>query len=169
MVALRGWVARRPIPYLVVFLSVYGAVTMVPFIGMYFGLHVWTEATFGFGARTIALIDTMADSPLGQVAMIPMLAWIAKEAPKNQKATYFAVMAAFTNLALSASHLGTEYLNKIFEIHRGQYDELGILMITAALIGLTIPVAAVVLFNPATGLTWKTIKWRSQSKLADNY
>ena len=38
------------------------------------------------------------------------------------------------------------------------------LMITAALIGLIIPVAAVVLFNHATGLTWKTIKWRSQSK-----
>jgi hypothetical protein len=69
-------------------------------------------------------------------------------------------MAAFTNLALSASHLGTKYLNKIFAIHRGQYDELGMLMITAALIGLTIPVAAVVLFNPATGLTWKTIKGR---------
>jgi hypothetical protein len=40
-------------------------------------------------------------------------------------------MVAFTNLAFSASHLGTKYLNKIFAIHRGQYDELGILMITA--------------------------------------
>jgi hypothetical protein len=169
MFALRGWIARRPIPYLVVFLSVYGAVMMIPFISMYYGLHTWTEATLGFGARTIALVDTMADSPLGQVAMIPMLAWIAKEAPKNQKATYFAVMAAFTNLALSASHLGTKYLNKIFAIHRGQYDELGMLMITAALIGLTIPVAAVVFFNPGTGLTWKTIKWRSQRNFADNY
>ena len=69
-------------------------------------------------------------------------------------------MAAFTNLALSASHLGTKYLNKIFAIHRGQYDELGMLLITAALIGLTIPIAAVVLFNPATGLAWKTIKGR---------
>jgi hypothetical protein len=169
MFALRGWIARRPIPYLVVFLSVYGAVMMIPFIGMYYGLHTWTEATLGFGARTIALVDTMADSPLGQVAMIPMLAWIAKEAPKNQKATYFAVMASFTNLALSASHLGTKYLNKIFAIYRGQYDELGMLMITTALIGLIIPVAAVALFNPATGLTWKTIKWRSQGNYADNY
>ena len=86
MFALRGWIARRPIPYLVVFLSVYGAVMMIPFICMYFGLHTWTEATLGFGARTIALVDTMAGSPLSQVAMIPMLAWIAKEALKNQKA-----------------------------------------------------------------------------------
>jgi hypothetical protein len=37
------------------------------------------------------------------------------------------------------------------------------------LIGLTIPFAAVVIFNPAIGLTWKTIKWRSQSNFADNY
>ena len=149
MFALRGWMARRPIPYLVVFLSVYSTVMMTPFISMYYGLHEWTQAVFGFGARTIAMIDTMADSPLGQVAMIPMLAWIAKEAPKNQKATYFAVMAAFTNLALSASHLGTQYLNKIFVIERGHYDELGVLMITAALLGLTLPILTVLVFNPA--------------------
>ncbi len=57
--------------------------------------------------------------------MIPMLAWIAREAPLEQKATYFAVMAAFTNLALSASSLGTNYLNEIFVVGRGQYGELG--------------------------------------------
>jgi hypothetical protein len=149
MFALRGWMARRPIPYLVVFLSAYGAIMMMPFISMYYGLHEWTEAAFGFGARTIALVDTMADSPLGQVAMIPMLAWIAKEAPKNQKATYFAVMAAFTNLALSASQLGTKYLNKVFMIERGRYDELGVLMITVALMTLILPIITVVLLNPA--------------------
>ena len=121
----------------------------MPFIGMYYGLHEWTEATFGFGARTIAMIVTMADSPLGQVAMIPMLAWIAKEAPKNQKATYFAVMAAFTNLALSASQLGPQYLNKLFVIDRGRYDELGGLMVTVALITLILPILTVVLLNPA--------------------
>jgi len=149
MIALRGWMTRRPIPYLVVFLSVYGAMMMIPFISMYYGLHEWTEATFGFGARTIAMVDTMADSPLGQVAMIPMLAWIAKEAPKNQKATYFAVMAAFTNLALSASQLGTKYLNKVFLIERSRYDELGVLMVTVALITLIFPIMTVVFINSA--------------------
>jgi MFS family permease len=147
MFALRGWMSRRPIPYLVVFLSVYSTVMMLPFIGMFYGLHEWTEAAFGFGARTIAIVDTMADSPLGQVAMIPMLAWIAREAPQAQKATYFAVMAAFTNLALSASSLGTSYLNRIFIIERGQYAELGHLMIAAALIGLVLPVVTVLLVN----------------------
>jgi hypothetical protein len=147
MVALRSWMGRHPVPYLVVFLSVYQTIMILPFIGMYFGLHVWTETHFGFGARTIAIIDTMADSPLGQVAMIPMLAWIAKEAPRDKKATYFAVMAAFTNLALSASNLGTNYLNKIFIIIRGQYEELGILMITVAAMGLVLPIITVFIIN----------------------
>jgi hypothetical protein len=155
MLALRGWIGRRPVPYLVVFLSLYGTVMMMPFLGMYHGLHEWTQTHLGFGARTIALIDTMADSPLGQVAMIPMLAWIAKEAPRNRKATYFAVMAAFTNLALSASQLATKYLNKIFVIERGQYNELGMLMITVALLGLVLPVMTVFVFQ------WKgNGKWR---------
>jgi hypothetical protein len=155
MLALRNWMGRRPIPYLVVFLSVYSAVMMSPFIGMYYGLHEWTQQHLGFGARTIAIIDTMADSPLGQVAMIPMLAWIAREAPKNQKATYFAVMAAFTNLALSASHLGTKHLNAIYAVERGQYDELGALMITVTVLGLMLPIITVLLLNPTYYQKWK--------------
>jgi hypothetical protein len=147
MIALRSWMGRHPVPYLVVFLSVYFTMMNLPYIVMYFGLHEWTESHFGFGARTIAIIDTMADSPMGQVAMIPMLAWIAKEAPHDKKATYFAVMAAFTNLALSASHLGTNYLNKIFTIPRGHYEELGLLMITATAIGLVLPIMTVFIFN----------------------
>jgi hypothetical protein len=146
--ALRGWMSRRPIPYLVVFLSIYSTVMLLPFIGMYHGLHEWTTRTFGFGARTIAIIDTMADSPLGQVAMVPMLAWIAKEAPQHQKATYFAIMAAFTNLALSASQLATKYLNMIFVIERGQYAALGALLMWVAIIGLIVPITAVLIFNP---------------------
>jgi len=164
MLALRGWMGRRPLPYLVVFLAVYGTVMSAPFIGMYYGLHEWTQSHLGFGARTIALIDTMADSPLGQVAMIPMLAWIAREAPQNRKATYFAVMAAFTNLALSASQLGTQYLNDAFVIKRGQYDELGMLMITVALLGLILPVIAVLLFNPSDHSAGKPLTDKGNSR-----
>jgi len=128
---------------------------MMPFIGMYYGLHEWTERVFGFGARTIAIIDTMADSPMGQVSMVPMLAWIAREAPLQQKATYFAVIAAFTNLALSASSLATSYLNEIFVVERGAYQELGKLMITAVVIGFVLPVATVLAVN-----------WRSRRRPA---
>ena len=145
--ALRGWMSRSPIPYLVVFLSVYSTVMMLPFLGMFYGLHEWTAAHLGFGAHTIAIIDTMADSPLGQVAMVPMLAWIAREAPADQKATYFAVMAAFTNLALSASNLLTSYFNQIFIIERGDYKQLGMLMIAVMITGLVLPLLTVLLVN----------------------
>jgi len=143
MVALRGWMGRRSLPYVVVFLALYGTVMSLPYIGMYYGLNQWTEAHLGFGARTIAIIDTLADSPMGQVAMIPMLAWIAREAPREQKATYFAVMAAFTNLALSASNLGTKYVNEIFVVERGGYGELGQLLVLVTALGLVLPIATV--------------------------
>lgn len=155
MFALRGWMGRRTIPYIYVFLSLYTTCMFLPYIGMYYGLHEWTERTFGFGARTIAIIDTMADSPMGQVAMVPMLAWIAREAPLEQKATYFAVMAAFTNLALSMSNLGTNYLNDVFVVDRGQYGELGRLMIAASVIGLVLPLVTVILVNRYTRSTRK--------------
>ncbi len=145
--ALRGWMNRRPIPYLVVFLSVYNAVMMSPFIGMYYGLHEWTETHFGFGARTIAIIDTMADSPLGQVMMVPMLAWIAREAPDHQKASFFAVMAAFTNLALSASSLLTKYVNRTFVIERGDYSSLGYLLIAVTMAMLIVPILSVLIIK----------------------
>ena len=147
MIALRGWMGRRSVPYIVVFLSLYGALLVLPYIAMFYGFHEWTLAHFGFGARTIAIVDTMADSPMNQVAMIPMLAWIAREAPRNQKATYFAVMAAFTNLALSASSLATEYVNRIFVIERGRFDELGMLLVTVTLVGICLPTLSVLLVH----------------------
>jgi hypothetical protein len=72
------------------------------------------------------------------------------------KATYFAVMASFTNLALSAAQLGTRYLNQIFEVTRevrdpltheitvaADYGELGALFIVATALGLILPFAAI--------------------------
>src|SRR5678809_1616614 len=91
---------------------------------MYYGFHEWTASMTGgvVDARFIALIDTALESPLGQIAMIPMLAWIANSAPANLKATYFAVMASFSNLALSAAQLGTKYLNQAFVVSREVVD-----------------------------------------------
>jgi hypothetical protein len=127
---------------------------------MYYGLHEWTALhTNGVvDARFIALVDTALESPLGQVAMIPMLAWIANSAPANLKATFFAVMASFTNLALSLSQLGTKYVNQIFLVTRevrdhatgeitvpADYSELGVLLIVVSTLGLLLPLAAIAL------------------------
>ena len=147
MFALRGFMARHSIATIVVVLSVAAAVLSLPTIGMFYGLHHWTAAHTGgvVDARTIALVNTALESPLGQIAMIPMLAWIANSAPANLKATYFAVMASFSNLALAASQLGTVYLNRFFLVKRGEYGELGELMIVAAVFSLVLPLAAVAL------------------------
>ena len=145
MFALRGFMARNSISTIVVVLSVAAAVLSLPSIGMFYGLHEWTAAHTGgvVNARVIMMFNTALESPLGQIAMIPMLAWIANSAPAKLKATYFAVMASFSNLALAASQLGTVYLNRAFVIKRGDYSELGELMITAAVLTLLLPLVAV--------------------------
>ncbi len=158
MFIFRRFMAERSIRYLVVVLTLASTVLYLPMVGMYYGLHEWTAALTGglVDARFIALVDTALESPLGQIAMIPMLAWIANSAPAHLKATFFAIMASFTNLALSASQLGTKYLNQLFNVTRevqdrasgeisvpADYSDLGALMITAMLINLLLPLAAV--------------------------
>lgn len=158
MFIFRRFMAERSIAYVVGFLTVVGTALSLPIVGMYFGLHHWTMAVTGgvVDARFIALVNTALESPLGQIAMIPMLAWIARSAPPNLKATYFAVMASFTNLALSLSQLGTKYLNEIFVITRevrdpvsgaiqvaADYSNLGMLLVAQMAIGLALPLAAI--------------------------
>jgi hypothetical protein len=160
MFLFRRFMAEKSIAYIIVFLTVVSTVLTLPIVGMYYGFHEWTAAHTGgvVDARFIALVDTALESPLGQVAMIPMLAWIANSAPSQLKATFFAVMASFTNLALSASQLGTKYVNKIFTVTRevkdpqtgsvtipANYDELGILLISVTLLVFVLPLVAVVL------------------------
>src|SRR5690606_25370671 len=113
LVLLRPMMATRSIAYVVAVLTVAAGVLSLPNIGLYYGIQEWTAPLTGgvVDARFIAIMDTALESPLGQIAMIPMLAWIAKNAPANLKATFFAVMASFTNLALSASSLLTKYVN----------------------------------------------------------
>jgi hypothetical protein len=159
MFAFRRFMAERSIAYVVGFLTVIGTVLTLPIVSMFYGLHEWTARITGgvVDARFIALIDTALESPLGQISMIPMLAWIANSAPANLKATFFAVMASFTNLALSLSQLGTKYMNDIYVVSRevrdqvsgviqtpADYSQLGSLLIAQLLLGLALPFAAIV-------------------------
>ncbi len=157
MLVLRPLMARRTIADVVIILSIASGVLSLPNVGLYYGLHEWTARhTAGIiDARAIAIMDTALESPLAQISMIPMLAWIAKNAPGHLKATFFAVMASFTNLALSASSLLTKYLNEIFVVERevrdpsgdilvrADYGELGGLLISAAAITVILPVTAI--------------------------
>jgi MFS family permease len=128
-------------------LAVAGTILSLPNIGLFYGLHHWTEATFGFGARAIAVIDAATASPFAQLSMIPLLTLIAFYAPPGHRATWFALMASFMNLALVAGQLQTKYLNQYFVIERGIYGELGLLLISATGLALLIPIIAIVLFG----------------------
>lgn len=146
------WLLAKPITQyrvtvILFWLALAGLVLSVPNIALYYGVHEWTEAQFGFGARSIALIDAAASSPFAQLSMIPLLTLIAYYAPAGHRATWFALMASLMNLALVAAQLQTKYLNQIFSVGRGFYDELGILLLAAAVLGFVIPVAAIVLFG----------------------
>ena len=159
IVLLRPFMAKNSIAKIIVVLSIAGSILFLPSVGMYYGFHNWTASITGgvVDAKFIALINTALESPLGQVSMIPLLAWIAKNAPSHLKATFFAVFASFTNLALSASALGTKYLNNVFTVTRevkdkltnailttADYSELGILLITVTILILFVPTIFVV-------------------------
>jgi hypothetical protein len=158
MFIFRRFMAEKSIAYVVGFLTVVGTLLSLPVVGMYYGLHIWTAAHTGgmVDARFIAVVDTALESPLGQIAMIPMLAWIANSAPAQLKATFFAVMASFTNLALSLAQLGTKYLNQIFTVTRevrdhatgavsvpADYSEMGLLLVTVTSLTFLLPMAAI--------------------------
>ena len=160
MILLRPMMGKRSIAYVVAVLTIAAGLLSLPNIGLYYGLQEWTAGWSGgiVDARFIAILDTAIESPLGQISMIPLLAWIAKNAPAHLKATFFAVMASFTNLALSASSLLTKYLNQIFFVARevrdrlsgaietaANYGDLGWLLITAALISVLAPLITILI------------------------
>jgi hypothetical protein len=168
MFIFRRFMAERSIAYVVGALTVAATFLSLPYLGMYYGMHELTAGVTGgiVDARFIAIVNTALESPLGQIAMIPMLAWIANSAPANLKATFFAVMASFTNLALAFSQLGTKYLNQIFIVTRevkdpiteivqvpADYSQLGDLIIVAIVLGLVLPFAAIFLVR-AVRLKW---------------
>ena len=128
-------------------ITIAGTALSLPSIGLYYGIYHWTEAMFGFGARTIALIDMATASPFAQISIIPLLTLIAYYAPAGHRATWFALMASLMNLALAAGQLETKYLNQIFVIARGEYAALGHLLIAATIIGFVVPMTAILLFG----------------------
>lgn len=141
--------ARELIEYevrkILFFLIVIGLFLSLPTIGLYYGFSHWTETQFGIGARSIALVDAAAASPFAQLSMIPLLTLIARYAPSEYRATWFALMASLMNLALVMGQLQTKYLNLLFPVQRGEYEALGPLMISSAFIGFVLPLTALVL------------------------
>ncbi|UXX82947.1 hypothetical protein [Roseovarius pelagicus] len=159
MIVLRPFMAQRRLTQVYLILTIAAGLLALPNIALYYGVQDITAPLTGglIDARFIAVLDTAAESPLSQIALIPMLAWIARNAPDNLKATFFAVMASFTNLALSASSLATKYLNQIFVVSRevtdttgvveipADYSQLGWVLITAGVLGFVLPLLTILL------------------------
>ena len=140
-------ITRYPVPRVLLWLTILGGVLSLPTLVLVFQLHHITERLFGVGARSIALIDEVATSPLAQLGLIPLLTLIAIYAPPGHRATWFALMASLMNMALVAGNLGTKYLNLVFPVDRGDYANLPKLAVAAVVVSLVLPLGAIVLFG----------------------
>jgi MFS family permease len=140
-------ITRRPVAQVLLWLTVITTLLSLPSLGLTLGLADWTERTLGFGARTIAVIDTATTSPFAQLSMIPLLTLCAIYAPEGRRATWFALMASLMNLALLAGALQTKYLNQIFVVSRGDYENIPYIVGAAIAIGFVVPLAAIFAFG----------------------
>jgi MFS family permease len=140
-------ITRQPIAKVLLWLTIFGTILTLPSLALALRWDEWTEQMFGFGARTIAFVDTTVASPFVELSMIPALTLVALNAPPGRRATWFALMASLMNVALVAGQLQTKYLNLLFEVDRGAYANLPALVAAALVIGFVVPVAAVVAFG----------------------
>lgn len=140
-------ITRQPVTRVLLWLVIAGAIVSLPGLSLTIGFHDWTERVFGLGARSIAIVDAAAASPLGQLSMIPLLTLIAINAPPGHRAIWFALMASLMNLALSAAELQTKALNLIFAVDRGHYANLTWLYAATLLIATTVPLAAIAILG----------------------
>jgi len=140
-------ITRRPVAQVLLWLTVITTLLSLPSLGLTLGIAEWTERVFGFGARTIAIIDTATTSPFAQLSMIPLLTLCAIYAPAGRRATWFALMASLMNLALVAGTLQTKYLNEIFVVGRGDYENLPYIVAWAIAIGFVMPLIAIFAFG----------------------
>lgn len=134
---------RRRASTVLLWLTLMAAVLFLPSLMLVNGVHRWTERVLGFGARSIALIDEAAQSPLFLLATVPLLALIAVHAPREARATWFALTASLMSLSVVASQLATKYVNLIFPVERGVYDHLPALVLTVTASAVVIPLAVI--------------------------
>lgn len=142
---------KRSARVLLLALTLVAAILWVPSLMIVNGAHRWTEAHLGFGARSIALFDEAAQSPLASLATVPLLTMIAATAPAAQRATWFALAASLMSLAVVVSSLLTKYLNLVFPVDRGVYEPLVPLVQSVVGIALILPLMAI-------ALVWKRLK-----------
>ena len=148
---LSDFITRQALKKTMLIIIVIETCLFLPDLMLYHGIH----EQLGVDARTIALFDSAAVSPLNNVAMVLMLSLIAFHAPAGNRGTWFALAASFMNLALTAAQLVSKYLNKLFPVSRevlneaggvevaANYEMLGILLISCMAWTFLVPILAV--------------------------
>lgn len=147
-------IATKSVRSVLIFLVIVGTIMSLPEIILYYG-----GSALQTHARSIIVFDTVLESPLANISMIPLLALVAYYAPASNRGTWFAVGTSLLNLALTGANLATKYLNAIFTVsreifdpHSGQvvvaadYSQLGSLMLCRIIIVFVVPLAAIFVF-----------------------
>jgi len=149
------YIINQSIGKVLIWMTVIGSVLSMPVLAMYYDVHTM----LGLDARTVALVDTALASPFDYIAGVLMLTLVAIYAPEGKKGTWFALMASLMNIALSAGGLLSKYLNKLFVITRevkendvvvtaANYDDLGMLLWVAIIVGFVVPIVTIMKYNP---------------------
>lgn len=150
----RTFFSKLSIYKIISILTIIGTILFIPTLAMWHGLHIWLEQVSGglLGAKFIALVDETLASPITELAMIPMLAWISQTAPYEHKAAWFATLASLSNIALSLARIITNWMNQTWVVTGGKmvdgqwvvgnYENLGYLLWTTTIIGFATPLLA---------------------------
>lgn len=125
---LSTWVVKGEVVKIVLLIKSLECLLSFPYIGMAYGLHVWTMEHFGFGAKSIALISIIIESPFNQLLLILALSIAAIYAPNRNQTTWLALVACMLNLPLSINVIIGKWLNHFFVVERGEYMHIGCLL-----------------------------------------
>ena len=136
---LSHFIVKQDIIKVILYMTLFKTIIFIPYIAMSFGFHDWTMEHFGFGARTIAIGEILRDRPSTTVIMAAIFTIASFLAPKDNKPTWFALIACFLNLGHMFSILSGKWLNQLFVIERGQYQEVSALLISNFALCLALP------------------------------
>lgn len=143
----------------IVILTCIKACLFVPDLCLYYGLHTqFSDATgFPISARAVSIADIAFESQLTQVAAVPVLVWVANNAPRQSMAVFFAAATSLINSSTQCKMLLTQLLNGVYVVSRevndgvnpvsGDYSMLGSLMQIVFMCNLLIPLTAVILVS----------------------
>ena len=141
---------KHNIVLMIFWINIIQCILHFPMIAMAYGLHEWTMTNWGFGAQTIALIDTSAEGPFYRFGFLLLCTIATYYAPKKHVATWFALFMSLMSLAyVSGGRLLKKYLSNIYVIERGNYENVADLMVTTTVIQFLLPtVVILIFFNP---------------------